>query len=131
MKYTFSTGEAAFRLTQVYDGTCFSYAGAIALAEYLHEYEDGIGEEIEFDAIGICCDFSEHLSLADWAEDYFSNWAEEFGIDYTDSNGEEHSQSLSDEDGDIHDEILDAIREYINDHGTLIEFDGGIIVSSF
>jgi hypothetical protein len=29
------------------------------------------------------------------------------------------------------DEIDEAIRDYINDHGTLIEFDGGIIVSNF
>jgi hypothetical protein len=28
-------------------------------------------------------------------------------------------------------EIEEAIREYIQDHGSLIEFDGGIIVSSF
>ena len=25
----------------------------------------------------------------------------------------------------------DAIRSYIQDHGTLIEFEGGVIVSSF
>jgi hypothetical protein len=29
------------------------------------------------------------------------------------------------------DDVDDKIREYINDRGTLIEFDGGIIVSSF
>jgi hypothetical protein len=28
-------------------------------------------------------------------------------------------------------EVEHAIREYIQDHGQLIEFDGGIIVSSF
>jgi hypothetical protein len=29
------------------------------------------------------------------------------------------------------DELDEKIREYINDRGQLIEFDGGIIVSSF
>jgi hypothetical protein len=28
-------------------------------------------------------------------------------------------------------EIQDAIRSHIQDHGTLIEFNGGVIVSSF
>jgi hypothetical protein len=45
-----------------------------------------------------------------------------FALQYSgiDLNGDEDS-----------DEIDDLIRSYIQDHGTLIEFGGGVIVSSF
>lgn len=131
MKDTLSTTRAASELASVYDGTCFSYVGALALVEYLEELEEDCGFEIEFDPIAINCDYSEYPSLVDWAEDYFSNWHEEFGIEYVDSMGKKHTQSVTDEDGHYHYEVLNAIMEYIRDNGVLIEFDGGIIVSSF
>ena len=37
----------------------FSYDGLKILFEYLEEYEMDIGEELELDVIGLCCDFSE------------------------------------------------------------------------
>jgi hypothetical protein len=37
----------------------FSYEGLKVLFEYLEEYEMDIGEELELDVIGLCCDFSE------------------------------------------------------------------------
>ena len=37
----------------------FSYDGLKVLFEYLEEYEIDIGEELELDIIGLCCDFSE------------------------------------------------------------------------
>jgi hypothetical protein len=92
-------------------GDQFSYKGRDALYDYLTELEDDCGQEIELDVIALCCDYSEHSSLTDWAEDYFaSDWRAELGID---------------------DDTDDAIRDYIRDHGQLIEFAGGIIVSSF
>jgi hypothetical protein len=56
-------------------------------------------------------------SLHEWASDYFGRekWEQELGIDLQNSD----------------DEVNEKIREYIQDHGQLIEFDGGIIVSSF
>ncbi len=95
----------------------WSRAGAYALAEYLEEYEESTGEEIELDTCAIRCDFSEYASLQDWAHDYFSNALEELGFDETEENDD--------------DEVDSKIREYIQDHGQLIEFDGGVIVSSF
>ena len=38
----------------------FSYAGLIALYDYLTDLENDIGEEIELDVIALCCDYSEH-----------------------------------------------------------------------
>ena len=109
----------------------WSYAGAYALCEYLDQLSDDLDEPIEFDPVAFRCDFSEYASLWDWAEEYFTNPAEQFGIAYTDSQGQEYFQSVTDEDGNLHDEVLDDVKAYIEDRGTLIEFDGGIIVSSF
>ena len=52
----------------------FSYEGPHALFEYFEEIElvlDGI--EIEFDMIGICCDYTEYDSLEDFNADYSSD----------------------------------------------------------
>jgi hypothetical protein len=116
MKTTLTTSEAADILFNDKNAN-WSYAGARALAEYLEEYEESTGEELELDVCAIRCDFSEYSSLLDWAHDYFSNALEELGFDETEENDD--------------DEVDEKIREYIQDHGQLIEFDGGIIVSSF
>jgi hypothetical protein len=114
MKTTLTTSEAANILFNDKNAN-WSYAGARALAEYLEECEESTGEELEFDYVAIRCEFSEWDSLQDWAADYFSgDWREEVGA--TDCEDEETD---------------DKIREYIQDHGQLIEFDGGVIVSSF
>jgi hypothetical protein len=97
-------------------GEQFSYKGRAALYDYLTELEDDIGQEIELDVVALCCDYSEHASLVEWAQDYFaSDWRAGVGID----------DDTDEEDTD------DAIRDYIRDHGQLIGFEGGIIVSSF
>ena len=99
------------------DNANWSRAGAFALAEYFEQLEDDLGESIEFDAVAIRCDFSQYESLQDWAHDYFSNAKEEMGFDET--------EEIDD------DEFDEKIREYIQDNAQLIEFDGGVIVSSF
>lgn len=38
----------------------FSWEGQNLLFEYFENYEMDTGEEIEFDVIGICCDYSEN-----------------------------------------------------------------------
>ena len=79
--------------------------------------EEDCGEKIEFCKVAIRCDYSEHNSLTDWADDYFAgdNWRDNVSCD-------------ADADADTLDE---KIREYIQDRGQLIEFSAGIIVSSF
>lgn len=51
----------------------FSYKGLKALFEYLEEFEDDTGEEIELDVIAICCDYSEYgdsiVALEEYAGD--------------------------------------------------------------
>lgn len=101
------------------DNANWSRAGAFALAEYFERIEMDTNEELDFDAVAIRCDFSEYESLIDWATDYFSQWRGDLNIDPD-----------WDEENDL-EEIEDVIREYIMDHGQLIEFDGGVIVSQF
>jgi hypothetical protein len=126
MKTTLSTYEIA-------DSLCndkfanWSHAGAFALAEYLEELEADCGQEMEFDTVAIRCDFAEYSSLQDWGEEYFGGWNQlcgEFGDDYcgplADETPEEYAERFD-----------DAIRSYVQRNGMLIEFDGGIIVSSF
>ena len=48
----------------------FSYEGKKALFDYLNDLSEDIGESIELDIIGICCDFTEYDSLEEFLDDY-------------------------------------------------------------
>ena len=48
----------------------FSYEGKKALYDYLNDLSKDIGENIELDIIGICCDFTEYGSLKEFVNDY-------------------------------------------------------------
>lgn len=117
MKRTLNTYEIADALYHD-ENANWSRNGAKALAEHLEQYEEDTGTELELDVVAIRCDMAEYESLREWAEDYFGAnmpYMQAIGIN-----------------ADADDEQADeAIREYIRDNGTLIEFDGGVIVSSF
>jgi hypothetical protein len=126
MKTTLTTAQAAHLLIDDQNAN-WSYAGAFALVEHLEELEDSTGESMEFDRVAIRCDWSEYESLQSWGEDYFGNWnalCAELGDDYCGPFDNETPE-------DYAERFDDAIRGYITDRGQLIEFDGGIIVSSF
>lgn len=121
MKTTLSTSDIAHALHRD-DNAAWSWDGAKALAEYLEEYEQSTGEEMELDVCAIRCDFSESESLQDWIVEYqgvetLESAMQRSGIDL---DGDEDSE-----------EIDDLIRSYIQDHGQLIEFDGGVVISNF
>jgi len=86
----------------------FSDDGLRALYEYLEDFEDSTGEQIEFDVIALCCDFVEYTDLYEYATD--------------------HDFDAPDEDEEVED-YEERIRDYLYDNGTFLEFDGGIIVS--
>ena len=50
----------------------FSRPGLHALFDHFEEYEDGTGEQIEFDPIAICCEYSEYGSISEYNRDYGS-----------------------------------------------------------
>ena len=109
MKKTLTNYEIAHELLQD-ENAAWTRSGAFALAEHLEQYEQDIGEELELDVVAIRCDFTEYASLEEWAESY---GMQEDSLD----DGREDRE--------------DNIRDFIQENGRLIEFDGGIIVSSF
>ena len=78
----------------------FSYDGLIALFEYLEDLEEDTGEQINFDMVSICCDYSEYKNT------------DEFIIDYQDSTELHENLDYS--------EIISVLRE----HTEVIEFEG-------
>lgn len=52
----------------------FTYAGLNALFEYLEQYEEDTGEEIELDVIAICCDFTEYKNLTEFKANYGNDY---------------------------------------------------------
>ena len=117
MKITLSTTEA-IDILRSDEYANWSYDGAKALVEWLERYEDETGEEYELDRVALRCDFSEYESLIEWASNHFGSGNWQAAVDC--------------EDYVIEDEERDSrLREYIQDRGQLIEFDGGVIVSEF
>ena len=80
----------------------FSRPALFALFEYLEEYEDSCGVELELDPVGICCDFSEHRT----------------GI----AAAKEYGQEFSDE---------EEALEWLRDQTIVIGFEGGIVIQLF
>ena len=60
----------------------FSWDGLKALFEYLEEYEEDTGEEIELDVVALCCDYAEYDSLNEYNSDYGTKYSEIDAIQY-------------------------------------------------
>lgn len=75
----------------------FSYEARQALFEYLEQYEEDTGVELELDPIAICCDFSE-----DSPEDIANN----YGIDLSECEDDEEKEQ--------------AVLDYLNDNTTVV-----------
>ena len=72
MMYTIVT-EDNFRntfLTSANYSENFSYSGLTALYNYFEELEAGTGQTIEFDLVGIACEYSE-LTIDELRDNYF------------------------------------------------------------
>lgn len=86
----------------------FSYEALGLLFDYLEDYEEQTGEEIELDVIALCCDYSEET-----AEDIARNYS----IDL---------------EGMDEDEQLEAVRDYLNENTTLVgETSTGFVYACF
>jgi len=83
----------------------FTPEGLSALFDWLEEYESETGQEIELDVIALCCDWDEYASATDCLLDRGQ-------LDEIDDPDNEE----------------ESAREYLNDHTSFIEFDGGILV---
>ena len=72
-----------FRSSDTYKNN-FSYEGLSALFDYLEEMEESTGEELEFDPVALCCEYSEYDSLTDLVADYWVTIPDykDVGIEY-------------------------------------------------
>lgn len=90
----------------------FSYEGKRALFDYLEQYEEETGEEIELDTVALCCEYSEYESAKEAAEQY--NGAVEDNKDFNEEDRERASLA------------------WLEDQTTVIPVDGGgVIIQDF
>lgn len=75
----------------------FSREGLMCLFEYLEEFEESTGGELELDVIAFCCDFS---------EDTWQSIAESYSIDLDGCDDDEERQQ--------------AVANYLTDEGAYI-----------
>lgn len=80
----------------------FTRAALFALFDYLENYEEDCGTEIELDPIGICCDWAEYKSAKEAADQFRKSFDSE-------------SEALN----------------WLLDRTTVIEFTGGVIIQQF
>lgn len=104
---TFSSFIDDFRAMNRYDQ--FGYKALRVIFDYLEEYEESTGEEIELDVIAICCDYATQ-HWADIASDY------QIEIDENENEDEQKQQVL----------------DYLNDHTVVLgETDCEIVYQQF
>lgn len=105
---TFSQFVDAFHAHDRYDS--FGYAGLRVIFDYLEDYEDQIGEEIELDVIAICCDYT---------SEHYKDIADNYRIDLADADGDE-------------DEEKQIVLDYLNDNTIVLgETDCEIVYQCF
>ena len=87
-------------------GSQFSYEALNLIYEYLEQFEEQTGEQIELDVISICCDYSEEL---------WQDIAKSYDIDLSDWETDEDRQQ--------------AVIDYLNEHTQYLGItDSGSIV---
>ena len=87
----------------------FSYEGLEILFDYLEQYEDDTGEELELDVVALCCDFY---------EDTVAEIARNYSIDLIECEDE--------------DEQAEVVREYLEDNGAFVgAATGGFVYRVF
>ena len=101
MKTTLDTHEAA-NLLKTDPFANWSRGAAYALIEHIEQLEEDTGTEIEFDRVALRCDFTEYESAIEAAAQYTSEFT-----------------------------TNEAAIEYLEDHTTVIEFDGGVVIQDF
>ncbi len=88
----------------------FSYDGLVALYDYFEELEYSTNEQIEFDIVSICCEYTEYENL----KEAYKNFE---GYEMSEKELEEVSE--------------DNMRTYFEDRTQVIDFDGGVIIQNF
>ncbi len=103
----FSAFVDAFHAYDRYDS--FGYEALRVIFDYLEEYEESCGKEIELDVIAICCDFN---------VEHYTDIAKNYSIDL---------------DGLDDDEAKSAVIDYIQDNSSYLgeATDGELVYQCF
>jgi len=97
----------------------FSYAGKKALFDYLEEYEEVTGEEIELDVIALCCEYTEYENVEEFIKAYNDSYI------VWETEPEEGDDETEPIEGVIdYEATIDKIREYTQ----VIDIDGSSFI---
>ncbi len=121
VKNTVTQNEFINGLEEAHAG--FSYDGAAALYDYLTQYEDDCGTEIEFDPVGIRCEYSEYGSAVEAAEDC-TGWRRTELVEPDEIQDWDRDEAQNELDDANEAEAL----EYLRDRTQVVEFSGGIVI---
>jgi len=111
MKITLNQSEFVSRFLAIRPGN-FSTEALRALFDFLDREEQDLGEEQEFDAIAICCEWTEYGSVIVAAEAY--------GWEDPTPEGEERDSTAE-----------RAALEFLQDETAVIELSSGVLVRDF
>jgi hypothetical protein len=114
MKQTLMTYQIVDALYRNKDNG-FSYEGAKALADYLEQLEEDLGEDIELDVVAIRCEYTEYENYQELNDDY--NLID-FDKEYPDDDLEGYEKD-------------NLIKAELENNTSIIEFDGGIIIQNY
>lgn len=103
----------------------FSYAGCEALYEYLEDYSEATGEDIEYDVIAFCCAWNEVTSVEDFLENYGTN------SQYQDKWKEIQENFVNAD--DLYEAAREGFLNYLDQYTTVIPISGqkGFIYQAF
>ena len=96
-------------------GHNFGYAGWDAIGDYLEQLSEDIGEDIEIDIVGICCDYNMVESIDEFLQE-FPPFLYEQGIDSEDWQEWDDNEKLS------------AISDYLSDNASCIAAKPDMII---
>ena len=92
----------------------FTYEGKKALYDYLIQYEEDTGTELECDIVAFCCEYNEYSGIDEYIQNYNTD------IDKGEFEGDEEG-------------FKKAVMEEIQNKTTLIEIEGseGFIIQAY
>lgn len=96
----------------------FSYGALRAIYDYYEEYEENTGEEVEYDPVAICCEWSEYKTAWDAMEQYQP--------DDMPAEGEEGDDLI-----EIQEKNEQAALEWLEERTTVLKTDSGIVFIQF
>lgn len=70
MKQTINQSQFIDQFARMDRSDNFSYDGKVALFEYIEQYEEDCGTEIELDVVALCCEYTEYENLEEFHANY-------------------------------------------------------------